>query len=68
MDRVHSFRCESFMADRTGLGAIKRQGGPFLGFAEVFSAITAKKLPERSPTKTWLHVSIDMQLHAWAHR
>ena len=32
-------------------GAIKCQGGPFLGFAQVFSAlIVRKKLPERTPT------------------
>ena len=36
-------------------GTIKRQGGPFLGFAQVFSAIK-KKLPERAPTKTCLRV------------
>ena len=35
-------------------GAIKRQGGPFLGFVQVLK----KKLPERTPTKTRLRVSI----------
>ena len=29
---------------------------------------SALKLPERAPTKTRLHVSIDMQLLAWAHQ
>ena len=29
--------------------------------------ISGLKLPDRAPTKTRLHVSIDMQLCAWAH-
>ena len=52
-------------------GAIKRQGGPFLGFAEVFSALIArKKLPKRTPTKThsYVYCRLINYVHAWAHR
>ena len=44
--------------------------GPFLAFAQVFSAlIVQKKLPERAPTKKQLRVlSIIDQLRVWAHR
>ena len=41
------------------------QGGPLLGFAQVF--FVRKKLPEQAPTKTQLYVlSIIDQLREWA--
>ena len=53
-------------------GAIKHQGGPFLGFAQVFSAVIVQKKqkqPEWVPTKTQLRVlSIIDQLCEWAYR
>ena len=51
-------------------GATKCKGGPFLDFAQVTSAVIVLEniMPELARTKTWLHVLIDMQLRAWAHR
>ena len=40
-------------------GAIKRQGGPFPGFAQAFSALIA---PQQAPTETRLRVLPIMQL------
>ena len=45
--------------------AEKTSAKPGEGPPLVFNS--ALKLPDRAPTKTWLHVSIDMQLRAWAH-
>ena len=42
-------------------GAVKRQGGPFPGFAQVFSALI---VPEQAPTETRLRVLPIMQLCA----
>ena len=42
-------------------GAIKCQGGPFLGFAQVFFVLI---VPEQAPAKTRLHVVPIMQLCA----
>ena len=42
-------------------GAIKRQGGPFPGFAQAFSALIVL---EQAPAETWLHVLPIMQLCA----
>ena len=47
------------MAEKT---SAKPGEGPPLAFN------SALKLPDRAPTKTRLHISIDMQLHAWAHQ
>ena len=48
-------------------GAIKRQGSPFLGFAQVSLHLLFEKLPERAPNKTQLRVlSMIDQLHEWA--
>ena len=48
----------------------KRQGGPFLGFAQVFYLLfEKKKLSEQAPTKKKLCIlTIINQLRAWAHR
>ena len=40
-------------------GAIKRQDGPFPGFAQAFSALV---VPEQAPAETRLHVLPIMQL------
>ena len=42
-------------------GAIKRQDGPFPGFAQVFSVLI---VPEQAPAETRLHVLPIMQLCA----
>ena len=41
--------------------AIKRQGGPFPGFAQAFSALF---VPQQAPTETRLRVLLIMQLCA----